>query len=141
MEEDYRLLIIRTLFHFFSTSAPPSLLHWAHDKKYGVLECTFNYMEFFGFLNENKKNQELFEMLIEILSYLESNPIELINSFNLVLDSYRTRVLKKNRRKICVRMVNLPNLTKINEVKSDIIMKFISIKGIILKTGKKSILI
>lgn len=78
-------------------------------------------------------------MMIEIFSYLESNPVELLNSFNLVLDSYRTRVMKKNRRKICVRMVDLPNLTKINEVKSDIIMKFISIKGIILKTGKKKL--
>ena len=38
-------------------------------------------------------------------------------------------------------MVDLPNLTKINEVKSDIILKFISIKGIILKTGKKIIAI
>jgi len=121
---------------------------WGPEKKYGVIDCFLDYQKLKQIAIEtaakaaktDQLKSELFQMLAEILDYVTKSPSDLLHSFDLALDVIRVKILQKTKRRIITRIHNLPYLTSLQDIKSNIIGDFISIKGIVLKIAPVKLL-
>ena len=123
------------------------MIEWGNEKKYGVIDCFLDYQKLKQIsidvsMNSSKYDQktELFQILSEIMDYLSQCPADLLHSFDLALDVLRVKILKKSKRRVITRIYNLPFLTSLPDIKSNIISHYIAIKGIILKTSPVKLL-
>lgn len=71
----------------------------------------------------------------DIFTYFpEDTPSDILSAICMALDLIRVHILKKPPKKITARFYNFDHMLTINEIKSDMILHYVSVKGIVLRT-------
>ena len=122
--EDYRHIAIRAIYENYENNYYKNLFEWISEKKHGLVEVFIDY----------KKLINGPEDIFRICCNLYEQPSDIILATSLALEKVRTFILKKPRRKIIARFYNFDPLTPINDIKTSMIQRFISVKGIVLRT-------
>ena len=124
--------MILQIYNSFDEQHYKSVYEWGPEKKHSVLEVYIDYQKMIQ--GPDRQLTDMFLMFTE-------HAIDFIPAISLALEKIRIFKLKKPRKKIVVRFYNVDKFYYINDIKSNMINHFVSVKGIVLRTSPIKLLI